>query len=175
MLIRQLPGSDNKGFTLIEVLVAALVLAIGILGIASVILTGLKSDKSAYYRSQASAIAYDIADRMRLNSDALNSYIGIDTDNATASIPSCITTDGGCSAAQQFVVDFFEWKGNFHNVSNVAAFSPKLPNGRGQVTIDGSGRYVVTITWSEDDWANNAGTIARQNTTESLSVRFLSL
>lgn len=175
MPITNIKTHSEAGFTLIEVLVAAIVLAIGILGLATTMLTGLKSDKSAYYRSQASAIAYDMADRMRLNQDAIASYINLDTNNNAPSAPGCLSVANGCNAADQYSVDVREWKNNFANVTNVSAFSPKLPNGRGQVTQDAAGRYVITVSWSEDDWTNNAGAIARNATTESLSVTFLSL
>lgn len=162
--------SKNKGFSLIEVLVAALVLAIGILGLATAMLTGLKSDKSAYYRSQASAIAYDMADRMRLNRDEVDNYSAFDTSDATPADSACVTDITGCTPAQIVNVDFREWKLNFDNVTNVARFSPKLPNGRGQITQDNNGRYIITVSWSEDDWEDNANVIARADTTQSLSV-----
>ena len=61
------PSADQRGATLIEVLVAMLVLSIGLLGLAGMQMTALKSNQSAYYRSQATVLAYDIIDRMRAN------------------------------------------------------------------------------------------------------------
>lgn len=58
------------GMTLIEVLIAVVILAIGLLGLAGLQNTGLKSNYSAYYRTQASWLAYDMADRMRANRKA---------------------------------------------------------------------------------------------------------
>lgn len=67
------PFSRQQGATLIEVLVALLVLSIGLLGLAGLQQTSVKSNQSAYYRSQATLLAYDITDRMRANRvDALN-------------------------------------------------------------------------------------------------------
>lgn len=160
--------SRNAGFTLIEVLVAALVLAIGILGLATTMLLGLKSDQSAYFRSQASAIAYDMADRIRLNRDAADAgdYDDIDTDDTVPGDPNCESSSGGCSSAQQVDIDTREWTWNFKKVDNtVANYSPKLPNGRGQVSRDADDRYVITISWSEADTANRAAT------TQTLSIR----
>jgi type IV pilus assembly protein PilV len=62
--------SRSAGFTLLEVLVAILVLAIGLLGMARLQMTGMKSNHSAYLRSQASLLAYDITERMRANRNA---------------------------------------------------------------------------------------------------------
>jgi len=162
-------STRQNGFTLIEVLVAALVLAIGILGLATTMMVGLKSDQSAYFRSQASALAYDMADRIRLNKVAAGTgdYDGFNTSGNIPSKPSCVTSTGGCSASQQADLDKYEWAGNFVKVDNtIATYSPKLPGGSGTVTRDGSNRYVITITWSESDIANKSNAAP-----QSLTVR----
>ena len=56
-----------QGFTLIEVLIAVLVLSIGLLGLASLQAASLKNNYGAYMRSQASILANDMADRIRSN------------------------------------------------------------------------------------------------------------
>ena len=57
----------NTGFTLIEVLIAMIVLAVGLLGLAGLQATSLRNNQSAYNRIKATQLAYDIADRMRAN------------------------------------------------------------------------------------------------------------
>jgi type IV pilus assembly protein PilV len=57
----------QKGFTLLEVLVAMLVLSIGLLGLAGLMASSLRNNHSAYYRTQATWLAYDVIDRMRVN------------------------------------------------------------------------------------------------------------
>jgi type IV pilus assembly protein PilV len=57
----------GAGFTLIEVLVAMVVLTVGLLGLAGLQATSLKNSQNAYYRSVATQLAYDMADRMRAN------------------------------------------------------------------------------------------------------------
>jgi len=75
-------SADQRGATLIEVLGAMLVLSIGLLGLAGMQMTALKSNQSAYYRSQATVLAYDIIDRMRANrTDALNGVYDIALQN----------------------------------------------------------------------------------------------
>ena len=69
--------NKNAGFTLIEVLIAMLVLAVGLLGLAGLQATSLRNNQSAYNRSQATQLAYDIADRMRANSAGIASYTAI--------------------------------------------------------------------------------------------------
>ncbi len=59
----------QQGFTLIEVMVSIIILAIGLLGMAGLQTITLKNGQSAYMRSQATILAYDIMDRMRINRD----------------------------------------------------------------------------------------------------------
>jgi type IV pilus assembly protein PilV len=56
-----------RGFTLIESLVALLVLSIGLLGVAAMQLSSLQANNGAFQRTQATFLAQDMADRMRAN------------------------------------------------------------------------------------------------------------
>ena len=59
----------NRGFTLLEILVALLVLSIGLLGLAGLQTFSLRNNHSAFLRSQAVVLAYDALDRLRSNRD----------------------------------------------------------------------------------------------------------
>ncbi len=71
MTIRNLKIQHNehraRGFTLVEVLVSLVILSIGLLGIAKLMLFSSHSNDSAYLRSQATDLAYEILDYMRAN------------------------------------------------------------------------------------------------------------
>ena len=58
-----------NGFSMIEVLIAVLILAVGLLGVAALQLSSLNSGQEGYFRSQATAIAEDFASRVRVNRD----------------------------------------------------------------------------------------------------------
>lgn len=88
------PVTRQHGFTLIEVLISILVLSVGLIGMAGLQNTSLKSSYSAYYRSQASWLAYDMADRMRANLSAAKAG---DYNMAFASLA------GGCPATNPSV------------------------------------------------------------------------
>jgi type IV pilus assembly protein PilV len=64
--------AGQRGFTLTEVLVAVLVLAVGLLGLAGLQLAGMKGNHSAYLRSQAAIAAYDLLDRVRADPAAFS-------------------------------------------------------------------------------------------------------
>lgn len=57
----------NTGFTLIEVLIAMLILAVGLLGLAALQTYTLRSNLAAYNYGQATQLLYDISDRIRAN------------------------------------------------------------------------------------------------------------
>jgi type IV pilus assembly protein PilV len=57
----------SRGLTLVEILVALLVLSIGMLGLAGLQTQSLRFNSSSYHRTQATVLAYDFADRMRAN------------------------------------------------------------------------------------------------------------
>ena len=60
----------TSGFTIVEVLVSLVILSIGLLGIAKLVLYSAHSNDSAYLRSQATQLAYEILDNMRANPTA---------------------------------------------------------------------------------------------------------
>lgn len=69
------PKSGIWGFSLMEVLVALLVLAIGLLGLAALQARGVKFNHDAYLRSQATYLAYEIMDLMRANATNASAYV----------------------------------------------------------------------------------------------------
>lgn len=126
-----------QGFTLIEVLVSLLILAVGLLGMASLMTTSMHSSHNAYSRNEASLLAYDIADRMRLNREHAisgNEYVLAEDD-----VPEEVDCgEDGCSAEEQAQLDlrhlYDEVQGN-------------LPGGTAQIARDNTNEYSITLTW----------------------------
>ncbi len=119
----------QTGFTLIEVMVTVIVLAIGLLGLAGLQATSLRFNSSAYLRSQATNLAYDMADRMRVNRQAaLNGGYNI---AITAATPT------GTTLAD---IDRAEWR---------TALANTLPMGRGGITLNGN-IFTISIQWDDD-------------------------
>ena len=118
-----------SGFTMLEVLVAILVIAIGLLGMAALQMNALRMGQSAYYRSVATQLAYDMANRMRGNFEGVvglaYNRTGLATDYADA-VTFCTTTTG-CSPVDLGRNDAYEWQ------QQVRAL---LPGGQGIVCID---------------------------------------
>ena len=133
----------QHGVSMMEVLVTVLVLSIGLLGLAGLQLTGLRYNHSAYLRSQATLLASDIIDRMRVNRDqALNGAYDIDFGTSTSNT-TCAAASADCSPADLAQSDLSEWKQNLQNL---------LPSGDGAIsrTVNGSEvRFTVTIQWDD--------------------------
>jgi type IV pilus assembly protein PilV len=130
--------SRARGFTLVEALVALLVLTIGLLGVAALQLSSLRSNHSSSLRSQATLLAYDIVDRMRANQSAANSGA---YDIALGTTPT-----GGTVALD----DLVRWKQNLTNT---------LPAGDGAVARSGAGsatKFTVTVRWDDSRGAEAA-------------------
>ena len=130
----------NRGFTLIEVLVALLILAVGILGIAALQYQGLKFSHDAYIRSQVNVLAYDIADRMRMNRASASNYVdGLYTVPPVNQETNVCNEAGATTAGNDM--------GCWHNLVDRA-----LPAGsKANVTVDAgdANRYTVTLTWAD--------------------------
>ncbi len=69
-------NNKEKGFTLLEVLIALLILGIGILGIAALQFQALRFNHDAYLRTQISITAAEIIDQIRLNDPNAAAYVG---------------------------------------------------------------------------------------------------
>jgi len=72
----------SRGIAMIEVLVTMIILSIGLLGLAGLQLTGMRSINSASLKTQATVLINDISERMRANPDAVDNNKFIDVDSA---------------------------------------------------------------------------------------------
>lgn len=141
---------NQSGFTLLEVLVAMLVLSIGLLGLAGLMASSMRNNLSASNRTQATWMAYDIIDRMRANraSAWAGSYTtGLGTPSVCSS-----AVPGGTIQAQ----DIAAWK------NQIAC---ALPAGDGSVTVAGK-KATIVIRWND-----SRGTQGAANQTFSVETQ----
>lgn len=126
----------ESGFSMVEALVALVVLSVGMLGISGLYVTTLRSSGSAISRMQAVNLASDIGDRIRANRNATDAYADDPADNGC--------DEAACSAEEMAAFDLFVWN---------QQITRSLPgNPAGTVVIDATTTprtYIVTISWQE--------------------------
>lgn len=124
----------SGGFTLVEAMVALIVLSIGLLGIAALYVETLRANRTALFRTEAVTLASDLADRIRANRATAGAYACPDP---------CDPTGGGNAMA---VTDLTEWLG---------VVQAQLPGGTATVTYVDDGvattpnAYTILIGWTE--------------------------
>lgn len=142
----------DSGFTLVEVLVALVVLSIGLLGMAKMAMVSSHANDSAYLRSQATALAYEILDKMRANvSGATGIKLKYNTPLAAGPVaaPSCVGAGANCSDVQLAAWDLYSWKQRLA----AGATGGALPSGQGQIVVTTATPATATVTVQWDDSA----------------------
>lgn len=133
---------------MIELLVAVIILAIGILGVAGLQTTGVKNNYSAMQRTQAVYLAQQFAEIVRSNPAQLDAgYFGNGGTTAEATIypksPAPTKTAAcyaaGCSSAQMVASQLVDWKANLEDL---------LPNGTATVYRKGD-LFRIQINWAD--------------------------
>ena len=145
----------TSGFTLVEVLVAILVLTVGLLGIAKLSFSAIQANGSALMRSQSSALMQQIIDNMHANR---NQAVGLTYQIAYGVFPGAppidCSTPATCVATDVVAYDLYIWK------QRLAA---ALPSGDGQVVLTSTplanGNFgvlaTVSVRWDDSvaQWA----------------------
>ena len=128
---------NQRGFSLVEVLIALIIMSVGMLGIAGLYVQSMQAGRTSLFRHHAVTLAGDIADRIRANPTAGVAYAGIGADN------NCVGTGIDCDAGQMASNDIFLW-------DQQAAES--LPNGNIIVNFDDTvvpPSYAIAVRWDE--------------------------
>lgn len=132
----------ETGFSLIEVLITLLILAIGLMGVAALQFRGLQYNQDAYTRSQVNVLLYDIADRMRLNSANVANYVSnytVTVDTAANDCDNTVSSDKDNDL------------GCWHNSVDRA-----LPPGSTAVITAAGSLYTATLSWNDRDGTNHS-------------------
>ena len=155
------------GFTLIEILVALLVLSIGMLGMATLQSQGQQYTFTAYARTQSNMLAYEIMDKIRLNQsvakgDVIDNGTAVNTGYIINGISdlfcyykadnNCNCANNNCTNTQLRDYDLGNW---------YARLAETLPGGTGKIDATVTGitvRYSISISWDlrEEEQENEA-------------------
>lgn len=137
----------QDGATLIEVLVAILVLSIGLLGIAGLQASSMRFSQGSWARAALSNHLSDLADRVRANPDSSATAYQLTDDYATqraAIAAGTVTSAKDCEAVTTCTPDEMA---AFHLAQWRLAVSRDLPGGAAYISGTRSTGYVVTAIW----------------------------
>jgi type IV pilus assembly protein PilV len=130
-------SSNQKGFSLIEVLIALIIMSVGMLGIAGLYVQSLQAGRASMFRHQAVSLAGDVADRIRANPSAGVAYAGVGANN------NCVAANFDCDIVAMAANDIWVWDMQAVN---------SLPNGDVVVNFDDTVAppiYTITVSWNE--------------------------
>jgi type IV pilus assembly protein PilV len=158
----------NTGFTLIEVLIAMLILAGGLLGLAALQTYTLRSNLAAYNHGQATQLLYDMADRMRANNcnkdlttcnAAVPNYIIANSNTVATTVNAACSTTTNTTCTPKILADndLIEWNN---------AIVATLPMGRGSIS-SANGVFTLSITWDDD----RSGSVTSDDPTFTMSLQ----
>ncbi len=146
----------TSGFTMIELLIALIVLAIGLLGMATLMMASLQTSQGASQRSAATVAAYDLVERMRSNrAAAVSANSPYTTAPATVDLPAsdCFEHDAttGCDADEMAEFDLATWWEELQTAIPGAAATVQQIAGANE-------SFCIVIFWQEPGVANTANT-----------------
>lgn len=127
----------QAGFSLIEVLIALVIMSVGMLGIAGLYVESMQAGRTSIFRHNAVTLASDVADRIRANPTAGVDYQGPGGNN------NCVLGNVDCTPAQMAANDIDLWR------TQAAAM---LPSGDVVITFDDNvvpPTYQIDINWVE--------------------------
>lgn len=131
-------AGHQRGFSLVEVLIALVIMSVGMLGIAGLYVQSMQAGRTSMFRHHAVTIAGDVADRIRANPLAGVAYAapgGVDS--------GCVAMGVDCSNPQMASHDIFLW------TQQVQA---QLPAGEVNIVHNAAvnpPEYEIEVAWTE--------------------------
>jgi len=139
-------------------------LSVGLLGASGLQLRGLDANRNAFFRTEATYLASDIADRIQVNKTTTYSDVALTTTPAV--VTDC--TANNCSPTQMAAYDTAQWLCSINsiNATNDSTYTACsnlnivgiLPSGKASMVKNGN-EYAITVQWSD----NSTDTISAVN------------
>ncbi|MES9896025.1 MAG: type IV pilus modification protein PilV [Candidatus Thiodiazotropha endolucinida] len=174
-----------NGMTLVEVLIAAIVIAVGLLGIASLQINALQSTTEAQNQSKATDVIAAVADRVKANPDAIDAYndaipvdpCSVDPNQPLPIIERCAMSPNGsidvvsqCTPAEMAAYDLWEINCELQTIIPGALLSITCPG----PDCEQMSPMTVNISWQAQNRNPDEGVVAPENTiTQSVSATIL--
>lgn len=133
----------SKGFSLVEVLIALVIMSVGMLGIAGLYVQSMQAGRTSMLRHHAVTLAGDVADRIRANPTAAAAYTV-----AAGANHNCVAMGADCDSIEMAEHDILLWQ------QQALEFLPPMGDGSQQVVVvyDAGAlppTYTITVRWDE--------------------------
>ncbi|WP_051484493.1 type IV pilus modification protein PilV [Shewanella waksmanii] len=156
---------NGRGFSLIEVMVALVILVIGLVGVFNLHVVAKRGSFESFQQTQASYYANDVINRMKLNRNELANYAGSYSGNLSEPAKSCdvaVAANAICTTTETRQWDLYQWEQLFTGAAeqvggrNVGG----LDTPTACVSVQGNGTVTVVMAWRgirevSDGAANN--------------------
>jgi len=160
-----------KGFSLLEVLIAVLVLSIGLVSLAALQILSKQSNFEAVQRSTATALLEDLVERMRANPGGLDTYTAngagrtLTGTTLSADSSNCLGASVNCNYATMSMYDLKEWEQALAGVTETKVIDGTTVNTGGLTSPTacisgpdgGNGLYTISIAWRGMTRLSNPG------------------
>ncbi|MCL1486333.1 type IV pilus modification protein PilV [Marinobacter sp. M3C] len=137
------PGASQSGITMIEVLVAVLVLAVGLLGVAGLQSLSLKNTTTAHFAQEAQSYSDDLINRIMANNQAADNGAYAYANSIVTSAPTPDCSAGTCSSAEMAAWDLWQW----NTALKTAVGAPPAAAAK-VLWIATDEEYDIAITWN---------------------------
>lgn len=179
MALKTRPRQSQRGSTLLEVLIAILIFAFGMVGIAGLMAAGLKYQVGNEARLNVSSAINDLSERIRANVAGAKGYTAIigatatlgtgydyaDTyanQIATAPAAPALNCDTAvCTPAQLATYDQLKWRN---------LLTATLPGGAGYITGDVTTGFTVTVMWADKSNVDDSGALITASSCTNLAA-----
>lgn len=150
----QIVSRRQGGFTLLEVLIAILVLLLGLLGMAGVQVRTTQAEFESYQRVQALVLLHDMVDRLQGNrlraacyALTTNAATGMPFAGTGATLPGCGTGTGADELVA--LADLSAWSAALQGAAETQGTDKvgAMIGARGCVTADGADVYTISVAW----------------------------
>jgi type IV pilus assembly protein PilV len=149
------PRAAHRGVSLVETLVALVVLSVGLLGVAALLLQSVRGSRTALFRTHAVNLVSDMADRIRANANAGDAYAtaqyGAAGPATHGCVPTALAAGANCSVDELAQDDIARWRENVRavlpgtGVNAPSAVVQHLP----AAAASAPERYTITVAWQE--------------------------
>lgn len=151
----------QHGFSLLEVMIALLVLAVGLLGLAALQNLGLRINHQSYERTQATILIEDMIDRMRANPAGV---VAGDYTQAMTNVPPTVSQNCEASACvtstDMATYDRNRW---ITAISGTPTQRGVLAGGQGGIApVAGTSRFDISVSWQEQNLPTMTQTVRVQ-------------